>query len=162
MQLGDIRVMATFPDICYYSTSFAVAPEVVRTQYHSFNTRQRQLWKKRDDLFSVTLRLDTVDFNTLDSFIINDLNNGADEFTGPYYDSDVESTGTLQIVDGTYSASLLAPDVWEISYTFEVKNRDMTDADSVYDLVNGNGGFDGLNDLFNALEILVNENILIP
>lgn len=152
--------MATFPDLCYYSIDFGVQPEVTRTQYSSSNTRQRYLWKKRDDVFNVTLRLDTTDFTALDSFIIDDLNNGADTFTGPYYDSDVERTGTLQIINGSYSANLLFPDVWEVSYSFEVKNRSMDDAGAIYDVVNDNGGLEGLGDIFNALAIAVNENEL--
>lgn len=152
--------MATFPNLCYYSIGFGVQPEVIRTQYSSSNTRQRYMWKKRDDVFNVTLRLDTTDFTTLDNFIINDLNNGADTFTGPYYDSDVEKTGTLEIINGSYSANLLQPDLWEVSYSFEVKDRDMTDAEAVYGMITDNGGFDGLGDIFNALAIAVNENNL--
>ena len=152
--------MATFPALCYFTIGYSVGPEVIRTQTYTASTRQRFMRLKRDDLFNVTLRLDATDFATFDAFIVTDINNGADTFTGPYYDGDVERTGTLEIVDGTYAVNLLQPDLWEVSYSFEVKERDMTEADNTYAIVVEVGGFDEINALFNALEITVNENEL--
>ena len=149
-----------FPDICESSISYGSEPEIKRTVYHTSNTRQRYLRKKRDDMFDVTYQVNSTELGEFEDFITTEINNGADTFTGPYYDG-ADHEGTLQIINGEYGVSYIAQDIWSLSYTFEVKDRDLTDAESVYELVNGNGGFDGLLDMFNALEDLVNNNELV-
>lgn len=154
--------MAAFPDLKYTEGySYEYAPQVVRTPYATQNSRQRVLVGTPNDLVSVKLRLDNAELATLETFILDTINNGADEFDGPYYVSDAVKTGTLQIVDGEYSTGYLADDYWEVSYSFEVKNRDLTDEQNLYEVVNENGGFVGLVAIFDALENMVNNNELI-
>ncbi|MFW0776363.1 MAG: hypothetical protein ACN2B6_01405 [Rickettsiales bacterium] len=149
-----------FPDICESSISYGSEPDIVRTVYHSSNTRQRFIRKKRDDVFNVTYEVTSTELAEFESFITTEISNGADEFTGNYYDG-AEHTGTLQIINGEYNVSYIAQDYWSLSYSFEVKDRDLSDAESVYDFVNAAGGFENLSPLFNALEDLVNNNTLV-
>lgn len=148
-----------FPDLCYSSINYTINPEIKRTEYHSKNTRQRFLRPKRDDLYQVSVQLDTAGLNSFEAFMVDEANNGADEFQGPYYDG-LDRTGTLQIIRGQYQVNYLAKDWWNLSYSFEVKDRDLTDAENIYDFINDYGGFDGLSALFDALEQLVNYNEL--
>ena len=154
--------MATFPDLNYSQSGYkwSVEPIVRRTEFASRNTRQRLLMKTRDDLFSVTLKLTSDDLSVFETFVLITLNNGADEFTGPYWVNDVQKTGTLQIVDGKYEVTYLAPDYWQVSYDFYVKDRDMTDEEAIYDLVNGLTTFANLYDIIAATEQAVNYNEL--
>ena len=148
-----------FPDLCYSSISYTINPEIKRTVYHSRNTRQRYLRAKRDDRYRINIQLDTDDLNLFEAFVVDEINNGADEFQGPYYDG-LDRTGTLQILNGQYEINYLAKDWWNLSYSFEIKDRDLTDAENIYNFVNDYGGFDGLSVLFDALEQLVNFNEL--
>lgn len=155
--------MATFPDLCYSRSGYGykVSPLVVRTEYASSNTRQRLMRDSRDDAFTVSLRASGAELAEFETFVLDTLNNGADTFDGPYYTSDAESTGTLEISNGEYAVDYLAPDIFDISYIFEVKDRSLEDEQAIYELVNGFGGFDGLIELFDQLAITVNENTLV-
>lgn len=155
--------MATWPIELEYSEdgySWEVTPDVTRTQYASNNTRQRKLRKNRDDTFTVSMRLDETELATFEEFVLTTLNNGADEYTGPYYTSDVLYTGTLQIVNGEYSVTYLTADYWQVSFKFEVKDRSMTEEAAAYALVNSYSGFAGLYDIIQATEDAVNNNNL--
>lgn len=148
-----------FPDLCYSSISYSVSPEIERTTYSTQNTRQRFLRKKRDDRYSVSVELDSSDLSLFESFVTTEIENGALSFSGPYYDGS-ERIGNLEIVDGVYDVSYSAPDWWRLSYSFDVKDRDMTDALNIYEIVNEYLGFNETYDAFNALENLVNNNEL--
>lgn len=163
-----------FPDLCYSSISYRVQPEIERTVFHSKNTRQRYLRQRHEPRYSVSVQLDSTKLGEFESFVTDEISNGADEFTGPYFDG-LEQSGTLQIVDGKYSVSYLAPNWWNLSYSFDVKDRNMDDAECIYDLVNDHGGFEqlqwmldtyggfeGVALLFNAIEDCVNNNALEP
>ena len=153
--------MPTFPDLKYgEGYSYTYSPQVIRTPYATRNSRQRVLVAQPNDVVSVKLRVDNTDLATLETFILDTLNNGADEFDGPYYTSDVVKTGTLQIVNGEYSIDYLANNYWDVSYSFEVKNRDMANEKGIYDLVNAFSGFQDLCGVLNALECMVNFNEL--
>ena len=154
--------MADFPDLCYSESGYGwqVKPMVARTEFSSRNTRQRMIMKDRDDLFSVTLKLTNDQLSVFETFVLITLNNGADTFTGPYWVSDVEKSGTLEIENGQYTVSYLAPDYWEVSYNVYVKDRSLTDEESIYDLVNAMSGFSNMYDIIQATENAVNNNSL--
>lgn len=151
-----------YPDLCYSSISYNVTPSVIRTSYHTRNSRQRMLLVNRDDVFDVSARVTSTVLGEFETFITDEINNGADTFEGVYYDGDVERTGTLLIPNGEYEVSYVAPDIWDLSFTFEVQERDMEDAQNIYEVVNEYDGFDGLSEVLSALAITVNENTLEP
>lgn len=151
-----------YPDLCYSSISYNVAPSVKRTPYHTRNSRQRMLLVNRDDVFDVSARVTSTVLGEFETFITDEINNGADTFEGTYYDGDVERTGTLLIPNGEYEVSYVAPDIWDLSFTFEVQERDMTDSQNIYEVVNEYDGFDELSEVLSALAITVNENTLEP
>jgi hypothetical protein len=148
-----------FPDICESSISYALSPEIKRTVFHSSSTRQRFLRQKKTDVFNVSYEVTSSELGDFETFITTEIDNGADTFTGPYYDG-ADHTGTIEILSGRYSVSYIAEDLWSLSYSFEVKDRDLSDAQNIYELVEEYAGFDELSPLFSALEDLVNNNRL--
>lgn len=154
--------MAAFPDLDYSEDgySYTVAPMVLHSEFASMNTRQRLVMDGADTTFNVTLRLDDADLTTLNTFVIDTLNNGADTYTGPYFTYDVEQTGTLELINGEYTAEYLTNDYWKVSLSFNLKERDYSNEDAVYDLIEGVGGFADTAALLNALENTVNNNDL--
>lgn len=153
-----------FPDICESSISYGSEPAIKRTTFHSKNTRQRLLRQKRDDMFSVSFQVTSTELGEFETFITTEIENGADTFTGPYYDG-MEQTGTLQIIDGQYSISYLSNDYWSLSYQFEVKGRDLSEQQNIYELVNELAdeytGPEEVFSVFDALSQLVNNNKLV-
>ncbi len=153
-----------FPDICESSISYGNNPEVTRTVYHSSNTRQRFLRQKRDDRFNVSYEVTDAELSAFETFITTEINNGADTFTGPYYDG-MEHTGTIEIINGEYNVNYLDSGNWSLSYSFEVKDRDLTDAQNLYesinDLADELGTPEEIFNLFDALSNLVNNNRLV-
>lgn len=156
--------MPTFPTFTHAYTlegySYEVAPEVTRTQYYTGNARQRKHFQKRDDLFTIRLVLSNAELTTFENFVATDLENGSLTFDGPYFTSDIEYTGTLELVNGEYRVAYLTPDYWEVTYQCELKNRSMTNEDGVYSLIEGLGTFDAAYNIFDALEDMVNNNNL--
>lgn len=140
--------------------SFEISPEVVRTQYHTGRARQRKHFEKRDDVFNVTLSLTNAELDTFENFVTSDLENGSLTYTGPYYTSDVQYSGTLEIIRGEYSFRLVPPDRWEVSFRMELKDRDMTEEDNIYALINSLSTFENAYNIFDALEDMVNNNNL--
>lgn len=153
--------MADFPDINYNQDySFSFRPDVLRTEFSTKNTRQRLLFDNPDDLINIKIRANSADLATFEEFVLNTLDNGADTFNGPYYASDAEKTGTLEIVNGEYEVSYVQPDWWEIKYTAALKDRDLTDEENIYEMVQDQGGFDTYYDLIQATEDAINFNNL--
>lgn len=156
--------MATWPSSLTFSEDdygWSSSPDTLRSEYASNNTRQRKLRKKRDDLFTVSLRLDDTELGTFETFVLTTINNGADTFTGPYFVNDSgEYTGTLEILNGVYDVKYEANDQWFVSFQFEVKDRDLTEEQNIYEVVNALSGFTGLYDLIAATEDAVNNNNL--
>jgi hypothetical protein len=154
--------MPAFPSLTYSESgySYEVAPAVVRTEFASKTARQRKIYKKRDDIFSVSLRLSGAELATFEEFVRDDISNGADLFTAPYYASDVESSGDAYILNGQYRVNYVAPDIWDVFYSLEIKDRDMTDGENIYLVVQDLAGFDDLGAIFDALENMVNNNNL--
>jgi hypothetical protein len=156
--------MPTFPTFTRTYThqdySFEVNPDVDRTQYHSGNSRQRKHFTKRDDLFNVRLILSDAELVTFEAFVTDDLDYGADTYTGPYFTSDVEYTGTLEMIEGNYNCSLVPPSSWEVTYQFELKDRDMTEEDLIYLVVEDLETISNTSAIMSALADMVNNNTL--
>ena len=156
--------MPTFPTFSRSYTnegySYDVVPEVYRTQFYSGNSRQRKRFQKRDDIFNVRHVLTNAELVTFEAFVEDDLENGSLTYTGPYFTSDSEYTGTLEIIDGSYTCKFIPPDHWEVKYRFELKERDMTEEDAVYATVNSLGTISNTFDVISALAEMVNENTL--
>ena len=156
--------MPTFPtfDRAYaidgYSYSFE--PEVSRVQFYSGAARQRKRFDKDDYRFSVNILLSDAEMNTFEDFVTVDLKGGENTYTGPYFTGDVEYTGTLEMIDGSYSASLVPPNHWRVSFEFELKDRDFTEEDNIYASVNALGTFENSKNVLDALENMVNNNNL--
>lgn len=149
--------MAIWPSqLDFGAQNWAYEPSVAHTSFATNNTRQRLIITDNDYRFGVTMKLDEAELAVFEAFVLNDLNQGADEYTGPYYVNDTEYTGTLQIVDGRYNVNYLAVNYWEVSYEFEVKGRDMANENNAYDLVVEMDGFGPLCDLTDALENAIN------
>lgn len=154
--------MSTFPDLDYSTEGYGWTnePDVIRTIYASKNTRNRYLFKNRDDKFSVTLKLTSDELSIFESFVLIDLNNGADEFTGTYFVGDSARTGTLQIENGVYNVSNLSPDFWSVSYNFYVRERTFADEEIIYEFVNEYNGFELFWDIMHATDLAINDNEL--
>lgn len=153
-----------FPNICESSISYSSKPAVKRTVYHSKNTRQRFLRQKRDDEYRVSFQVTSTELGEFEDFMVNDIDNGANTFIGSYYDG-MEQTGTLEIIEGKYSVSYIAENYWSLSYAFEVKGRDLSEQQNLYELVNELANeYTGPEEVFNvfdALSQLVNNNKLV-
>lgn len=153
--------MANFPSLDYSTDySYSFSPDVIRTEYASANTRQRSLFGGSSYVFSVGHRLSNSELDTFETFVLETLNNGADEYTAPFYASDYLKTGTAQIIGGKYDTSYLTSDYWSVSYRFELKNRDFTDEANLYESVNALGGFESSYGILDALENMINNNNL--
>ena len=153
--------MPTFPDLDYsQGYRYEINPDVLRTEYASRNSRQRFIIQNHDDLFTVSMKLDNADLSTFEDFVTDDLLNGSLTYDGPYFAGNVEKTGTLQIVDGLYDVNYLTNDYWDVSFQYELKDRDLTDEEGIYDLVNAFTDFDEVYAVFKALENMVNNNEL--
>jgi len=154
--------MATFPDFDYTENGYGwtCEPDSIRTEYASRNSRKRRLFKNRDDLFTVSLKLTAAQLIEFEDFVLDDLDNGADVFTGPFWTYDVERTGDLQILDGRYDVNYLTPDYFGVSYSFYLRDRDFTDDGLIYDLVNAATGFENLYGIMEATDKAINDNEL--
>ena len=120
--------------------SYRYSPSTVYSQFSSQNTRVRQYLDKRTYAFSCQLHMSNAELAIFESFYAS-INNGADEYTGEYFTSGTPKTGTLQIVDGVYSKQYLSNNLWLISYNFELKDRDFSDEQMIYESVIAAGGF---------------------
>lgn len=155
--------MATWPSALEFSENnygWSVSPDVIRTEYASKNTRQRRMRKKRDDIFTVTLRLTNSELSTFETFVLTTLNGGADTFTGPYYTNDVGYTGTLQIVNGQYDLQYRQNGYWDVSFELELKDRDLSEEATLYANVNEYASIQEYYDIIQATEDAVNNNNL--
>jgi len=149
--------MATWPQSLKYSTeSWEYSPSVSRTIFSSNNVRQRQVIADDDYRFNVTLSLNSSQLSSFEDFVLNDLNEAADQYQGPYYIGDVEYIGTLQPSDDNYQVSHLGVGHWDVTYSFDLINRDMTNENNAYELVVEMEGFGPLFDLMDALENAIN------
>lgn len=154
--------MPTLPATVKYSDqySYSVEPDVVRTEFSTKNTRQRKLSVKRDDIFSIRFDLNNSQLQDWEEFVQDEISNGADLFTAPYYTSDVEYTGSFYLVDGRYSVQSVAYDSWNVSCQFELKWRTLTEEGSIYNVIEEYGDFDTAYNILNALEDMINNNNL--
>lgn len=154
--------MSSLPDIKYTleGYSYRVTPDTIRTEFYSGNTRQRALRKNRNDVFTVRHIVTNAQLSSLETFFQDTINNGADEFTAPYYVSDVEYSGSFLLLEGSYSSQNISPSYSSFSYNIEIQDRDMTNEEAIYDLVNALSGFESMYDLMQETEYAVNNNNL--
>lgn len=128
-------------EIKYNSYQSSHDADTIKTVFATGNSRVRKVIDKNDETVSVTAMTDANGLHAFNIFYYQELSNGADTFQGPYHVGIDKKTGTLQIVDGTYSVRRLSGDVYELSFSFRIVDRDMTDEDAIYDAVILNGGF---------------------
>lgn len=154
--------MPTLPTTVKYSDqySYSVEPDVVRSEFSTKNTRQRKLSIKRDDVFTIRFDLNNSQLQDWEEFVEDDLSNGADLFTAPFYTSDVESTGSFYLVDGRYDVQHVANGSWNVTCQLELKGRTLTEEQNIYEVVEDYGTFDTVFNILEALEDMVNNNNL--
>lgn len=152
--------MADFPDIEYTLQNYTVEPMVRNTVYSSNNTRQRKMMTKRDDIFEISMRLDETELAVFETFALTTINGGEDTFNFDYYVGDVAQVGTGLLVNGEYQVSYVSNNNWDITCQIELKDRDLSQEEGIYNLINGLSGFETAYSLFDALEDMINNNTL--
>lgn len=152
----------TFPTVNFITQGYAweFDPVYVRTQYSSMNSRQRKHMRKNNDVFSCRHVLTNSDTETMETYFNETLSKGSLTDVMPYYNSEVEYTGTGQIVNGRYSTRLAHNDLWDFTYTMEIIDRDLTEEQNIYEAINALSGFESSKLFFDALENMVNNNAL--
>jgi len=152
----------TFPavDFTIQGYGWEFDPAYVRTEFASGNTRQRKLMRKNNDVFSCRHVFTDAEALTMETYINTTLDKGSLTDTMPYYISEVEFTGTGQILDGSYNIQMVNNDLWEFTYNIEIIDRDLTGEGNVYAVVNAYSGFDNAYNIFASLEDMVNNNTL--
>lgn len=141
-----------------YSWSFQ--PEYEFRLYASGNTRQRKRVDKNNDIFNVRHVIRDADVLTMENYINVTLDKGSLTDTMPYYVSEVQYTGTGQVVDGRYDLSMINNDLWSMNYQIEIVDRSMTEEETIYNTVNSLSGFENAKSVLDALEDMVNNNNL--
>jgi hypothetical protein len=138
------------------SYSYSFEPEKIRNTYTTKNTRQRIRFENPDVIFNVSEKLTQSEFELFETYVNETLNNGADSFSGNYWDGAGETQTTISIVNGDYQFTYISPNLIEVSYQIERKNRDLAYGGTLYLF-----GELGIDDAWvNALEDTVNNNAL--
>jgi hypothetical protein len=135
--------------------SYSFEPDVLVTEYSTRNRRQRALYTKTETVFNVSERLNLSELANFEHWVNVTLSNGADEFTGSYWDGDIEKTASLRIVDGYYTFEHGSQNDVLVSYQIDLQYRDMTDAGNIYDLAT-QATF--TSEYYNLFEKMVNLN----
>lgn len=152
--------MNTWPaSITYLKQNYQVevAPDVSRSPTVTGKHRQRLQRVNRNDAFRVQAVVDATQKDTFEAFYAD--NPGA--FTGPYFDNDVEQTGTLRFITNSYEARPMSQTHWLIAWSFEVIDRQHEIGQQLYDFALATGEtFFNLHSVAAALEKAVNENEL--
>lgn len=129
-----------FPNINYHTYAGTHSSDNNLTRQTSGVSRVRPITGRSEDFVDVTLILTASELGLFRVFFVDEINNGADTFFGPYWVGGVEKTGTLQIIGG-YNSTPLGGGNFQVSYSFRIVNRDLSSENSVYDAVIANGGF---------------------
>jgi hypothetical protein len=138
------------------SYSYSFEPQKIRNTYTTKNTRQRIRFENPDIIFSVSEKLTQAEFESFETYVNETLNNGADSFSGNYWDGAGETQATISIVNGDYEFTYIAPNLIEVSYQIERKDRDLAYGGALYLFSE-----EGIDDAWvNALEDMVNNNAL--
>ena len=124
---------------------------------------QRRAFDRRDDIMDASLSLTAAEFAAFETFVQTDLNQGADQFTGPYYDGDGYRTTTLQMVGGQYAPTWNGSH-FDVTAQVQIFNRRDSNAAFISELIDTGISLDYLSafgtDVFDALEDAVNNNNL--
>jgi len=151
--------MATWPAIPAWLMGVSINVGPVLRSSTSGYASQRRAFDRRNDIMDATLSLTAAEFATFETFVQTTLNQGSDQFTGPYYDGAGYQTGTVQLVGGNYSP------VWngshfDVSAQLQVFNRrdpDLALMAYLHDLGHPVALFERM---LASLEIAVNDNNL--
>jgi hypothetical protein len=136
--------------------SYSFEPEKINSDYTTGNRRQRVRFENPDMIFNVSENLTQADFDLFEVYVNDTLNNGADSFSGNYWDGAGETSATISIVNGEYSFQYIALNSIKVDYQIEVKDRSLDYGATLY-LFNELG----IDDAWvNALEDMVNNNAL--
>ena len=114
--------------------SITVAP-IMRSSVGGF-AGQRRAFDKRNDISAVALSLTAAEFAAFETFVQTDLHQGADQFTGPYFDGAGYRTGTIQLVGGNYT-SIWNGSHFDVSAQIQIFNRRDPDTDGLFLMVMG-------------------------
>lgn len=82
-----------------------------------------------DEVASISTIWSDEEFSIFETFAAQ--NEG--RFIGPYFDSDVEQTAELQIIEGFYSATDLGG-FWQVDFKLEIINREHDTGEHLYNL----------------------------
>lgn len=85
---------------------------------------------QQTEVFTVSLIVNDSELLVVQQFI----ESNPDKYIGPYFDCDVEQTGLLRIVQGTYKATYVCPNVWRVNFTKEIINREHDTGEHLYNL----------------------------
>lgn len=136
--------------------TYTFGPDVNVSEYSDRNIRQRAKWDNRDTIFNVAELLTETTLGDFEYWVNETLNGGVDSYTGAYWDADVQKSATMEIVGGLYSFQYNSPNDIQVSYQIEVRDRDLTDAQNLYEYAEGGGD---LSPTFaQAIEDAVNNN----
>lgn len=93
---------------------------VVRTEYRGYR-QQADYSHRKVDIASVTRRLFGAELPYFESFIRNQCNDGQLAFTDKYKDGNGVQSGTIRIVDGSYTVSTNGKNSnWIVSCEIEI------------------------------------------
>lgn len=133
--------------------SYSFDPVTLSSEYATKNYRQRALYVNPDTIFNVTESLTASEFASFQAFV-DGLDYGANSFTANYFDGGLERTATGYIVRGEYSYVYNSPNEIEVSYQLEIRNRDLTSGQTLYDIFVAGVPFD--SDYLRQVELTVN------
>ena len=151
--------MATWPSIPPWLVGVALRVEPVLRSGGDGYPSQRVGAQRNNDRMQAQLLLTESEFSTFETFVQTTLNQGADEFTGPYFDGAGYRTGAMMLIDGAYSPT------WDGSFfTVDAElliiNRTDPDPDLMALLYGAGIPLDDWAGLLQALEDCVNLNNL--
>lgn len=152
--------MATWPSTVpawLMGVGIEIAP-VLRSGVKGYGA-QRRVTDRRNDILSVALSLTAAEFTAFETFVQTDLNQGADQFTGPYYDGAGYQTGTVQLVGGSYTATWNGTH-FDVAAQLQVFGRTDPRQEDIAAALTYDTTIENLFTVFDALENAVNNNNL--
>lgn len=155
--------MPTWPSELDYSTTsygWSVTPDVVTSVSLTGLSRSRPLRIRRDDVFTINMRLTASELETFEDFVKGDLENGTLYYDAPIYTSDVPQTVSLRIINGEYSVTHLHTNYYEVNMNVELSERLLSQEQLLYEIVIEHGGFEQFWGIIEATEDAVNANNL--
>jgi len=126
--------MATWPAIPAWLMGVSINVEPVLRSSTPGYASQRRAFDRRNDIMDATLSLTAAEFATFETFVQTTLNQGSDQFTGPYYDGAGYRTGTVQLVGGNY-APVWNGSHFDVSAQLQVFDRRDPDSNDLFELL---------------------------